>query len=213
MPRWPGLFSQSATAAVGGDLGWIASGQVSDEIEAVVSRLQPGQMSSPVRSTLGYHIMLLRDRRTPKITLADDATVSLGQVLIPVGAADPAKIVTTIDAARNKIRGCEEIPRMTQEVGAGRADRLDNVKVKDLVPMVREAVAKLEVGRASEPLRTEAGILVLMVCNRSGTMRSEATPEPNRDDVYGLIGQQRLDVSMRRYMRDLRRAALVDIRL
>ena len=57
-------FSQSATAAVGGDIGWVLEGELPSEIEAVLARMQPGRIAPPVRTFDGYSIVLLIDRRT-----------------------------------------------------------------------------------------------------------------------------------------------------
>ena len=57
-------FSQSATAAVGGDVGWVLEGELPREIEAVISQLEPGSVAPPVRAFDGYYIVSLIDRRT-----------------------------------------------------------------------------------------------------------------------------------------------------
>ena len=57
-------FSQSATAAVGGDIGWVLEGELPSEIEAVLARMNPGSIAPPVRTFDGYSIVLLIDRRT-----------------------------------------------------------------------------------------------------------------------------------------------------
>ena len=57
-------FSQSATAAVGGDIGWVLEGELPGEIEAVLARMEPGRIAPPVRTFDGYSIVLLIDRRT-----------------------------------------------------------------------------------------------------------------------------------------------------
>lgn len=57
-------FSQSATAAVGGDIGWVLEGELPGEIEAVLAQLEPGSVARPVRAFDGYYIVSLIDRRT-----------------------------------------------------------------------------------------------------------------------------------------------------
>ena len=57
-------FSQSATAAVGGDIGWVLEGELPDEIEAVLAQMEPGTIAPPVRTFDGFSIVLLIDRRT-----------------------------------------------------------------------------------------------------------------------------------------------------
>lgn len=57
-------FSKAPGAPQGGDLGWVQEGQLSRELDNVLIGLQPEQISSPIRSLGGYHILLLRETRT-----------------------------------------------------------------------------------------------------------------------------------------------------
>ena len=57
-------FSQSATAAVGGDIGWVVEGQLPSEIETALAQMEPGSVAPPVRVFDGYYIVSLIDRRT-----------------------------------------------------------------------------------------------------------------------------------------------------
>ena len=65
-------FSQSATAAVGGDIGWVVEGQLPSEIEALLARMEAGSIAPPVRAFDGYYIVSLIDRRT--VLSADAST-------------------------------------------------------------------------------------------------------------------------------------------
>ncbi|WP_245986947.1 peptidylprolyl isomerase [Azospirillum thermophilum] len=56
-------FSQSAGAASGGDLGWVRSGELSNELDRSLATMRPGQLSAPVRTATGYHILLVRGQR------------------------------------------------------------------------------------------------------------------------------------------------------
>ena len=62
-------YSQDGSAAAGGDLGWFADGQMVPQFEDAVHRLRPGQVSAPVRSQFGWHVIKLeevRDAGTPE---------------------------------------------------------------------------------------------------------------------------------------------------
>ncbi|MBU0800946.1 MAG: peptidylprolyl isomerase [Alphaproteobacteria bacterium] len=58
-----GQFSQAAGASKGGDLGWVQQGQLAPELEAALVGLQEGEITPPLRSLTGYHILLLRGKR------------------------------------------------------------------------------------------------------------------------------------------------------
>ena len=56
-------FSQSGTASLGGDLGWIQDGELEENLNRTLSQMGPGDVSQPVRTLSGFHILLLRDMR------------------------------------------------------------------------------------------------------------------------------------------------------
>lgn len=57
-------YSQDSSAALGGDIGWLSPGQADPAFEQAIFALQPGQVSGPVRSQFGWHIIEVLDRRT-----------------------------------------------------------------------------------------------------------------------------------------------------
>ena len=50
------------SAPTGGELGWVAWGQFVPAFEAAVAQLKPGELSEPVRTAFGYHVIQLIDR-------------------------------------------------------------------------------------------------------------------------------------------------------
>src|SRR3546814_10301063 len=56
-------FSQSGTAILGGDLGWVQDGELEDQLNDVLAQMGPGEMSVPIRTLSGFHILLLRELR------------------------------------------------------------------------------------------------------------------------------------------------------
>ncbi len=57
-------FSQDSSAPIGGDIGWVTPGQADPAFEAAANNLQVGQISEPVRSSFGWHLIEVMDRRT-----------------------------------------------------------------------------------------------------------------------------------------------------
>ena len=55
-------FSQSSTAAQGGDMGIVFEGQLDRILETALKRVRPGQVIGPIRTNTGYYILLLRRR-------------------------------------------------------------------------------------------------------------------------------------------------------
>ena len=64
-------FSQDGSATSGGDLGWTGPGQFVPEFEQVMNRLRPGQMSDPLVSRFGVHLIEVTDRRDVPLSMRE----------------------------------------------------------------------------------------------------------------------------------------------
>lgn len=62
------LFSQDGSAAKGGDLGWIYPGDTVPEFERAMNQLAPGQVSEPVQSPFGFHLIEVLERRVQDVS-------------------------------------------------------------------------------------------------------------------------------------------------
>ncbi|MDO5289094.1 MAG: peptidylprolyl isomerase [Pseudomonadota bacterium] len=63
--------SQDASAAEGGDLGWASPGQFVPEFEQAMNNLDPGQISPPITSRFGVHLIRVDDRRERTLSSAE----------------------------------------------------------------------------------------------------------------------------------------------
>jgi peptidyl-prolyl cis-trans isomerase SurA len=64
-------FSQDGSASSGGDLGWASPGQFVPEFEEVMARLQPGQISDPLISRFGAHLIQVMERREVSLSVRE----------------------------------------------------------------------------------------------------------------------------------------------
>ncbi len=206
-------FSQSATAAVGGDLGWLKQGQLGRKLDAALASMQPGQVSKPIRTDTGFYILLLRRRRDdPGLEGLGDVYVTLKQLFFPVSTSAATDILATQTAAANAARAragnCGDMDKLVIENASPMSGSLGRVKVSSLPDPIRRVVEKLAVSTASRPVRTSDGLVVLMVCKREDASRAAL-----RNRVHRMLREQRYNSLARRYLRDIRRAAMIDIRL
>ena len=107
---------------------------------------------------------------------------------------------------RPEIQGCEGFDDFAREKGSPGSGDLGRIKLADLSPMLRRVVANLPEGEPSEAVKLPSGISVLLVCEREND-------GIDREKIRQSLVSQRLDLLARRYLRDLRRAANVDLRL
>jgi peptidyl-prolyl cis-trans isomerase SurA len=62
------LFSNDLSASKGGDLGWIYPGDTVPEFERAMDALKPGEVSEPVESPFGYHLIQVVERKTDDVS-------------------------------------------------------------------------------------------------------------------------------------------------
>jgi peptidyl-prolyl cis-trans isomerase SurA len=205
-------FSEASTAAVGGDLGWVRPEQLPDQLASVVRQMRPGNLSQPIKVPGGYSIVAVQDVR--RILTADprSAVLTLKQVTIsfPAGStrAQVEPVVGKFAAATQNIGGCGGAERIAAEFN-GEVVQSDNVKTRDLPPALQEMILQMQVGQATRPFGSlEDGVRVLVLCGRD-----EVDPSaPSFDQVYAQLNEERINLRSRRYLRDLRRDAVIDFR-
>lgn len=62
------LYSQDGSAPKGGDLGWIYPGDTVPEFERAMNQLRPGEVSPPVQSPFGFHLIEVIERRVQDVS-------------------------------------------------------------------------------------------------------------------------------------------------
>ena len=205
-------FSEASTAAVGGDLGWVRPEQLPEQLAQAIRQMRPGMVSRPIKVQGGFSIVAVQDIR--KILTADprNAVLSLKQVTVsfPQGTtrAQAEPIVARFAAGAQNIGGCGGAERMAGELNA-EVVQSDDVKMRDLPPALQEMILQMQVGQATRPFGSiEEGVRVLVLCGRD-----EVDPSaPSFDQVYAQLNEERINLRSRRYLRDLRRDAIIDFR-
>jgi peptidyl-prolyl cis-trans isomerase SurA len=204
-------FSQNASAATGGDLGWLVPGQLDNQIEQKLAGMRPGQIEGPIRTLDGYHIIALRDRQLPGGSSPNEVKIDLRQInisLSPQATEDEVKAaLVTADQIRTTIADCASLAIATLPGGA-RAANIGRVRLGDLAAPLQQPLSGLQANQMTQPLRGPNGVMLLMVCERE----AQTTNLPSREQIKLQLFRQKLDLLARRYLRDLRRAAFLDIR-
>jgi peptidyl-prolyl cis-trans isomerase SurA len=205
-------YSQSSSAAVGGDLGWMRPEQLPEPIANVLRTMVPGTISNPIPNSGGVSIIAVQDAR--KILTRDprDAVLSLKQVSVafPKGTtreqAEPI-LARFAEAAKN-VGGCGGAEKIAADFHAEVVSS-DQVKMRDLPPALQQLMMPMQVGQATQPFGSiEEGVRTLVICGRD-----EVDPTaPSYDEVYNQLNDERMNTRWRRYLRDLRRDAVIEFR-
>ena len=205
-------FSEASTAAVGGDLGWVRPEQLPPALAAAIPQLQPGSVSSPIPLPGGVSIIAIQDVRRILTPDPRDAVLSLKQISIsfPKGTtrqqAEPT-VNRFAEAARN-IGGCGGAERIGTEF-QGEVVSNDQVKMRDLPQVLQQMMLPMQIGQATQPVGSiEDSVRVFVICGRDEV----DSTQPSFDDVYNQLSEERTNIRARRYLRDLRRDAIIEFR-
>lgn len=204
-------FSQSPTAAVGGDLGWITTGELEPELDRALVRMNPGEFSDPIRTVSGFTILALRDERATAEASPLMAAVTLSQVYLPTvgrAALSEQRIDQLSTALQTQVSSCEQMNNWATEIGGPGSGPVDLIRIGGLPEAVRDTVLDLPTGRVSPPIDVAGAKLFVMICERE---EDSGLPSPNQ--VYSRLENEKLDTISRQRLRDLRRQALIDVRL
>ncbi|HML09309.1 MAG TPA: peptidylprolyl isomerase [Stellaceae bacterium] len=212
-------YSQSATAAVGGDLGWLRSDQLSPDLAAAVANMKPGELSQPIRSGGGYYLLLVLDRRngdTGGGQAAGGLVYDVVQVIFPLppNATDAMKRSAAAQAiaVRQASKNCADMLRNGKEKSPQMSTE-GTVSANGMPPQMRDILNKLSPNQASDPILQRNGIGIIMLCSKQTQQADKGGGMPSRDEVFDTLLREKLDTVSRQYIRDLRRAAYVDVRV
>jgi len=203
-------FSQAPTAAAGGDTGFIAEAQLPPDLAEVVADMRPGELAGPVPTVNGYYIIAVIDREQSGPGGGDAASgdLRLTQILFDVEPGQEEAVLQRAEQATAGVNSCEAANALAAEIGVGGSGDIGEVRLGNLPRELREMALNLPIGAASQPIFTGDSVLVLFVCERD----IEAGGV-DRQFVSESMRRERIDMLGARYMRDLRRAANIDIRL
>jgi len=217
-------FSQTPSAAEGGDIGWVVQGQLGDELDHAISELRPGQIAGPIRAEGGFYVVQLRDRREPFGTMIEEtkpvaadpmAALPLDRLLIPLPPNPDAMLkqraMLLATNVKSQVRACTDLPNVASQLQGTIYTMLGEVMPKDLNPDLRDALAKTGPGEVVEPFFSVAGLEIIMRCDPAPA-KLVAFELPTHDQLQQQLFVQQMTIFAKSYLRDLRRDAVVETR-
>ena len=206
-------YSEASTAAVGGDLGWVRAEQLPDALANAVKEMGPGQIAGPIPVGGGYSIVALVDKRQVLTSDPRDAVVQLKQITITFAPnvtkeqAQPRMTAFTEDL--KTLKGCGQVADFAKKWNADVVDS-DQLRIRDLPPQLQPTLVDLRVGEATPPFGgSEGGVHSLVMCGRDDPADKTV---PSFDEVQQQMSDQRVNLRARRYLRDIRRDAVIEYR-
>jgi peptidyl-prolyl cis-trans isomerase SurA len=207
-------FSQSQTALQGGDLGWVRANQVDPEIASIITQMPEGAVSNPIRVAGGFSIVSMHGKREIGRDLATMLTVR--QAFLPFSAPlDPnaptdqqKKQLGEAQALSKNARSCDAVEAANKAAGDVRPTNPGEVRLEGVSPALRGVLTGLQISVASKPLISNDGIAIIMICTREQKNLGIETKEQVSNRLIG----DRVELTSRQLLRDVRRRAVIDMR-
>ena len=142
-----------------------------------------------------------------------DAVLSLMQmsIALPAGAGERemnARAQQLVQATQTLGGGCGRAAEVAQSIGAELVSN-DQVPVRQLPPPLQQALLALNLGQATSPLGSTERVSVLILCGRDDPQQVNM---PTAEDIEARLNEERVGRRAQRYLRDLRRDAVIDYR-
>jgi peptidyl-prolyl cis-trans isomerase SurA len=207
--------SNSQTALDGGSLGWRKGAQLPEFILALVTKMKPGDVSEPVRTPSGFHIVKLNERRggEPQVIINQ---IHVRHILMKTNELDDDETVRQkLAKLRERILKGEDFAGIasTASVDPGSAPDGGDLGWSGpgtFVPEFDKAIADLKINEISEPFKSRYGWHIVQML---GTRTYDSTDDVRRQRAFAAIRESKADEETELWLRRLRDEAFVEIKM
>jgi peptidyl-prolyl cis-trans isomerase SurA len=204
-------FSEGPNAQRGGRIGTVRPGDLFDRVlEQTVFQLEAGQISQPVISSRGVHLL-----RVESIESGGGRTIS--QIFFPVEISDQDVEAARerLVAARQRVLDGEPFSLVAAEVSedptaASTGGLMGTFQLDELAPAFQEVLQDAMIGQVTEPLRTAAGWYVFQVVDR--VEGHQYTYDELKDELRRFVESQKIETALAEYIDELEGRFFVDIK-
>jgi peptidyl-prolyl cis-trans isomerase SurA len=207
--------SNSQTALDGGLLGWRKGNQLPQFILELVTKMKPGDVSAPVRTPSGYHIIRLNERRGGEAKVIINQ-IHVRHILMKTNELDDDETVRQkLTRLRERIQSGEDFAGIASTASEDPGSAPDGGDLGwtgpgAFVPEFSKAIADLKDNEISEPFKTRYGWHIAQVL---GTRSYDSTSDVRRQRAFAAIRESKADEETELWLRRLRDEAFVEIKL
>ena len=207
-------YSDHQTALEGGDMGWREADEIPPLFTNVLSSMQKGDISQPLRGPSGFSLIHLIDTREQGVeTLTEYRARSIMVRATDLVTREQAR--SKIDALLARIQGGEEFAAVAREASDDQITRSQGgdmgwFPLNAWGPAVANVLTGLADGQVSEPFQSDVGWHLIQ---RIESREQDITQEAQRNRMRETIVRRKADEEFDRFLRQLRDESYVDERL
>jgi peptidyl-prolyl cis-trans isomerase SurA len=210
-------YSDAPDALQGGNLGWRPHERLPELFASALAAMKPGEVSEPLRSPAGFHVVKLHERREGGQAAAPVVQTRARHILVRTSE------VVSENEARRRIADLRErilngkvdfaaLAKANSDdaSSAARGGELDWIYPGDTVPDFERALQDLQPGTLSEPVKTPFGYHLIEVLERRA---SDVSQERRRLEARKALRDRKSEEAYLEWLRQLRDQAYVELRL
>ena len=205
--------SSDQTALQGGDLGWRKMAQLPGVFIEAVEKLEIDQISEPIRSDAGYHLIKLYERKGGGEQLIEQHFAR--HILIkPNEIRDEATAVSQLTELRERIKAGEDFALLSKEFSEDPGSALNGGELGwstpgMFVPEFEQTMGSIEINEVSAPFLSQFGWHILQVTERRNQDFSENI---TRNRAQNLLRQRKYEEELQVWLQEIRDEAFVEIK-
>ena len=199
----------------GGDMGWKKADQLPEIFMQAIENISPGQITEPIKSDAGFHILKLYSRRGGiSENLVQQHNVR-HILLIPNEVRDKTQTLEAINKIRVKILNGEKFTEnaklYSEDIGTSLSGGSLGWSVPgQFQPKFEEIMATVNIGVVSEAFETTYGWHILQVTERR---EQDFSDDIKRSQARNTLKQKRFKEELEIWLKEIRDEAFIDIKL
>jgi peptidyl-prolyl cis-trans isomerase SurA len=207
--------SNSQTALDGGQLGWRKGSQLPQFILDLVTKMKPGDVSDPVRTPSGFHIVKLTERRSGEAPVIVNQIHVRHILLKPNELDDDETVRQKLTKLRDRILKGEDFAGIASATSQDPGSAPDGGDLGwsgpgTFVPEFDKAIADLKPNEISEPFKTRYGWHIVQML---GTRTYDSTDDVRKQRAFAAIRESKADEETELWLHRLRDEAFVEIKM
>ena len=207
--------SDDQLALKGGDLGWRKGSELPTVFASVVEQMKPGDVTEPIPSAIGFHIVKVMDVKSSDNKYVVTETHARHILIRPSELMTSDQAKAKIESLHQQIAAGADFAKLAQENSADTGSARNGgdlgwVDPGTLVPEFEDAMNKLQPGQVSEPFQTQYGWHIVQVLGRR---EADQTDEYRKNKAYEAIFNRKSDEIIQQWVNEAKDTAFIEYHL
>lgn len=205
--------SQGPNALKGGEMGWRKQNELPEQFAAAVNSLSPGEITQPLRSPSGFHLLKVNKKEGGAVQLVDQ--VKVRHILLkPNEIRSAAQTRREAEALYSRLQNGEPFEALAKQysddpASGSEGGSLGWAQAGQMVPEFEQVMFNTQPGQTSVPFESRFGWHILQVEDRR---QQDLGEEMMVNQARASIRQRKFNEELQNWMREIRSQAYIELK-